>query len=592
MIESGQQIGPTIRRLRREQNLTQTQLGADQYSKSYVSALECGKIAPSPRALKFFAAQLELPEDYLTELAEQAADLHALALSDNRQAAIHENEHIPSDDEWRVLDSLLGRSNRYSAQALRELPALSLERVGAAPSSRQAGYAFLLGLSAQKKEEYETSVRALEYALALAPSPQQPAVLDALGRTYALQHAPVTALQYHLRAYHLIKSADSDSDAFPSSLLLDVAFHCGDDYRSLGDYEQASAMYEEARTLLTAEHDMQTAATLYLGLGYCLYGLVSYRALPAQAQQRRVLEQEREQLLQRAIGLLVQSRSVAQVSGDRWGAITAQLTLMLVELGLGLELHRSISRPGSTGELLAARCSSLLEDVEEQCRQVLLHQQEESILPGVAPDQRGSALDVALASLVRVHIQRAGLARLSNQAETALRERMLASSLCQEALANVGKPPLSSERISQLLALHSDPRVSRDPSLPRMPALRLDSLASDGNPLGRVEIYLAAAEVAEELGRAAVDQNYAHDCFSRADAFYLAALEQALPVVTRRVQDAGYLIRCYQRCVASIEERARADSEREEDIATTLLNLHKTHLAQLPGLLVPLEVSV
>jgi hypothetical protein len=351
-------------------------------------------------------------------------------------------------------------------------------------------------------------------------------------------------------------------------------------------------MYEEARALLTAEHDMQTAATLYLGLGYCLYGLVCYRALPAQAQQKHVLEQEREQLLQRSIGLLVQSRSVAQMSGDHWGAITAQLTLMLVELGLSAELRRRISHgPVSTGELLAARCASLLDDVEEQCRQVLLRQQDETIAPGVTPDQRRSAVDVALASLVRVHIQRARLARLINQAETALRERMLASSLCQEALANVGNPALPSERISQLLALHSNPRISRDPSLPRMPALQVDPPASAGNPFGRVELYLAAAEVAEELGRAAVNQNYAYDCFSRADAFYLAALEQALPVVTGRVQDAGYLIRCYLRCVASIEERARADTEREEAIASTLLNLLKTHLAQLPSLLIPIELS-
>src|SRR6266571_3544517 len=51
-------IGESIRQLRRQRNLTQSELGGERYSKSYVSALERDKITPSFQALQFFAEQL------------------------------------------------------------------------------------------------------------------------------------------------------------------------------------------------------------------------------------------------------------------------------------------------------------------------------------------------------------------------------------------------------------------------------------------------------------------------------------------------------------------------------------------------------
>ena len=609
MEESERPIGETIRRMRRQQNLTQTQLGGTNYSKSYVSALERGKITPSHRALQFFATQLTLPEGHLTEIVEQAEARQQLALSTaqgDSSGAFYGTGSFPSNEEWRLVDALLGQPHRYGAQALRELPSFSLEHVASAPLSRQGGYAFLLGLSAQKKGEYEEAIGALEYALALMPAQQRPAVLDALGYTFALKNDPTIALHYHLRAYHLLKQAGngthtlerghengagdgSGSDGDSTQLLLDVALHCGDDYRALGAYQPASAMYEEARLHLTAERDMQTAANLYLGLGYCLYGLVCHAALAAPAQQKRSSSEELERLYQRSMSMLMQSRSIFQVCGDLNGENVARLTLMQVELALSAEQRRHLSsETSSTNKLLGARSASLLDDVEEQYRQVALRWQEDTFA-GPYLDRFADIEYAALALLVRVHTQRAALARLNNQAETALRERALASSLCQDALKALGNPAASPQQISQLLSIRTDPSVSRYPTLPRLPDLLAEHLENAGNPLGLVELYLAAGEVAEELGRAALSQDYTHDAYARADAFYHAALEHAFPIVARRAQDPGYLIRCYQRCITPLDERSAISPESEGEIARTLLDLYKTELSRLPVLFVTAE---
>src|SRR5258708_32304180 len=75
-----QSIGELIRQTRRQNNLTQTELGGARYSKSYVSAVERSKITPSSEALRFFAERLNQPEDYFITLSHQAEHVRQLAV--------------------------------------------------------------------------------------------------------------------------------------------------------------------------------------------------------------------------------------------------------------------------------------------------------------------------------------------------------------------------------------------------------------------------------------------------------------------------------------------------------------------------------
>src|SRR5436190_24288297 len=68
-------IGELIRQLRRRRNLTQTELGANRYSKSYVSAVEKNTIRPSVAALRFFSEQLDQRSDYFTMLLESTENI-------------------------------------------------------------------------------------------------------------------------------------------------------------------------------------------------------------------------------------------------------------------------------------------------------------------------------------------------------------------------------------------------------------------------------------------------------------------------------------------------------------------------------------
>ena len=66
-----QHIGEVIRQVRRLRNLTQQELAGERFSKSYVSAIEHHRTAPSTEVLRYFAEQLGQPEGDFTVLLQQ-----------------------------------------------------------------------------------------------------------------------------------------------------------------------------------------------------------------------------------------------------------------------------------------------------------------------------------------------------------------------------------------------------------------------------------------------------------------------------------------------------------------------------------------
>src|SRR5689334_4036093 len=52
------QVGDRVRELRRQRGLTQAELGAERFSKEYVSQVELGKTRPSAAALEWFGERL------------------------------------------------------------------------------------------------------------------------------------------------------------------------------------------------------------------------------------------------------------------------------------------------------------------------------------------------------------------------------------------------------------------------------------------------------------------------------------------------------------------------------------------------------
>src|SRR6266487_4345642 len=205
-----QTIGEFIRQTRRQQNITQTELGGTRFSKSYVSAVERNKITASSEALTFFAEQLRQPHDYFTSLLQQVGHVEQIAVF-NRDSSLNTGNVTLTDESLTLLGILLENTELSSISLQYELPLLSTEVVATLPPPKQACYYFLMGLSARKKQNLVATLYAFEYALALTPASQRSVVLDELGMTYYLMQIYHTALGYHLRVLSLLTEPHDES---------------------------------------------------------------------------------------------------------------------------------------------------------------------------------------------------------------------------------------------------------------------------------------------------------------------------------------------------------------------------------------------
>ncbi len=134
--------GELIRQIRRQYNLTQTELGGDRFSKSYVSAVERNKIVPSPQALQYFSEQLGKPRDYFANLLQQPESMKQLAML--VPVTLENGERRAGHEELTVLDILLGDADVNSLAGRQQLQTLPPQAVAALPPARQARYHFLL----------------------------------------------------------------------------------------------------------------------------------------------------------------------------------------------------------------------------------------------------------------------------------------------------------------------------------------------------------------------------------------------------------------------------------------------------------------
>src|SRR5438067_13910150 len=73
-----QSIGEIIRHARQQRHLTQRELAGDQFSKSYVSAVEHNRIRPSPKALHLLAERLGQPDGNFAALRERLQALEPM----------------------------------------------------------------------------------------------------------------------------------------------------------------------------------------------------------------------------------------------------------------------------------------------------------------------------------------------------------------------------------------------------------------------------------------------------------------------------------------------------------------------------------
>ncbi len=561
-------IGETLRQMRRQQSLTQTELGGDHFSKSYISAVERDKIAPSYEALHFFAEQLGQQRDYFERLLLQSET----SKPTDAQLYIH-NEQLVQEKILPLLDILLEGNEFYSLPFLRDFSPLAPDIAANLSSDIQGRYAFLLGLIAQQKEDFPTALQLLEQALVLAPGKYRPAILDALGTNYYYVQSYYVAIDFHERALVILQElenagVENGELAALIALRLKVEFHCGNDYHALGAHQLAREHFEQARLHLRSAQDIKTAAQLHLKLGYCTYADVYHRTALVYTTNTAVDETERE--FQRAISYFVQSRTLYQVSSDRFGEARARLSQTIVLLDLSTRRRQAAQQEANiTGKMSIVNCASLLDEAEEQCRQILLAWKPDTIYPTTDVE---ITLYTALAYLIRVAAQRAVIAHLNEYVDTAKRERSVATYLCQEVVDTLAQPVFPWALIHNIATLKEGSIVSRIQALPRIPETVLHSDIALRQDMTRSVVLFALGEVAEVLGHAATQVEYAEACYERANQSFRAALDAYRLTVPIYERDMSHLYRIYQRCINMLEERKQVRPETEEKTNQTLLD--------------------
>ncbi len=575
-----QSIGELIRQARRQQNITQTELGGSRFSKSYVSAVERNKIVSSSDALRFFAEQLGQSSDYFTSLLQQLEAEGSLpALNIPGTLGISNQRH---NEMLALLDVLLEGSETSNFLAHHELPPIAPELLAKFPPHKQSRYYFLMGLIAKEKQDLPTALRSFEAALVFATDAQRAIILDELGVYYYLLGVYQTALNYHLRALDaLLDEACSNTVA---GLQFKIELHCGDDYKALGEYQRAFDYYERARLRLSSEHDMKTAGLLFSSLGYCTYATIYQRTTLSLPVNERASIEDMEQEFQRAIGFLVQSRNLYQVSSDTVRETNIRLTQAQFLLDLnGRRRQLALSKAsGAATAVPIANCASALSEAEEQCRQVLLNWQGSTNGTGV-PVELDSRIYTALSFLIRIAVQRAMLGRLGGYVDTAFRERALAAYLCQEVLNSLVESSLPWVLIQNMGTLTADSITYQPPSLPKLPDLEDGHKASSHSTVSQIEAYYAAGEVAEELGHVTTERDYARSCYQRANLCFQASLALARSALSEKTIEQNYVVRCYQRCICILEERLLAGSNISAETTRVLLNILEEAFHQLSG---------
>ena len=205
----GKSIAERLRAARRAAKKTQQELAGERFSKSYISAVERGKMTPSVQALDYLADHLRVPISYF--VGETELDLSTLAWRPTQPAlSLPEQEQARKDAAAQLLLDEVEQADPASAAALLRAAAYLSPRV------RPLACAYLarLSLAQGALEEAEALIeegRAAARASADAPAEGQ--VVLVLAQLQERQGNTVGAEQAYSEAVTLLEGDPFQAEA-------------------------------------------------------------------------------------------------------------------------------------------------------------------------------------------------------------------------------------------------------------------------------------------------------------------------------------------------------------------------------------------
>ncbi len=234
-------VGTNIREVRTRLGLTQAQLAAPEFSISYISAIERGKIRPSLKALSILAKRLDVPLTFLLEGSPAgAAEARAVGYS-------------PADSgpDQRIDVELLQANVLIHQHAFKEaeqlLAPIQPERI----TTDQAYRLFLLrGQIHLGVNEFQEAVVDLRSAVSQGEGMNDIEYIERarnlLGKAYFSLYNYTLAMENHQRSNTAIENGFISDPIFA----LDVYSNLANDYFRLGDLEKAVTFYHRALAAL------------------------------------------------------------------------------------------------------------------------------------------------------------------------------------------------------------------------------------------------------------------------------------------------------------------------------------------------------
>lgn len=249
-------VGTNIREVRTKLGLTQAQLAAPEFSISYISAIERGKIRPSLKALSILAKRLDVPLTFLLEGSPAgAAEARAVGYS---PADAGPDQRI---DVELLLANVLIQQQAYQ-QAAEQLAPIQPERI----TTDQAYRLFLLrGQIHLGLHEFQEAVVDLRAAVTQGEGLNDIEYIERarnlLGRAYFYLYNYTLALENHSRCNTAIEHKQIEDPIFA----LEVYSNLANDYFRLGDLDKAVTFYHKAlATLEGIRRDTKSFAEKYM----------------------------------------------------------------------------------------------------------------------------------------------------------------------------------------------------------------------------------------------------------------------------------------------------------------------------------------
>ena len=239
-------LGERIRSTRKELGLTQSQLGATDLTKGFISLVEKGRAKPSIETLVLLARRLQKPVGYFLEegtpLGKKALALAltsawtALKRAEFTEAAEAFSEALAVAEQQRD-ESAEGESHIGLGSALAGLRQLDLAR------------------------EHVQRGKALVEA---AHAPRHLArVSQVLGLIEYYQRNLAAAREHFREGYRLVQEHGHPDVSLAGSLLLNL----GNTYQEIGDYAEAAHWFREALSALEPTQDLYRIGLVHVKLG-------------------------------------------------------------------------------------------------------------------------------------------------------------------------------------------------------------------------------------------------------------------------------------------------------------------------------------